>query len=774
MYSMFCAHYMRPLCDSVSSRIHPDDAHSFLHINRRASTSEGKFFSLFNPRKLSSKLNSILLLLLAILFPFLALSGCDRLSLLNPSKLETPPIIWEGKDFYEGDENIGSLSNEIIGMTAESSFNQETDWEEGIHYEVKGLPAGLRVEASAENFNRLKLSLLGQAHSHQIGEQSFSFIVNDKAFVEAEEEVDAEVKEAQTAYSFQIRFGDWISSLGAVELSLNTNALYEDPADRGNFSDENALKISILGGNFLDDIPNSYIVSNPPLGISADVDIKAKNFTMILSGQADHHTRDESTMMRLEVTSDMISPELRFIYQEPSPSKKADFQTNIHLHFGETFVPSIASIYIEPDTLWEASANDGTLNQSHFEVKLITTEKDDRLFYRLLRRNLNYDFIDLPQGFDYTVRTTSGDKSLLITLTGNALDHQKSLKNAQFRIKRSAFLSRFIYVDEQRAEPYVERTLRLVFGNLASKWGARQNPLNVYDPRTRRIWLIGGQANGLVRNDVWWSQDGMVWNRTTESARGIGRAGGTLSILNNRMWILGGEDGERGVNHSSLWSIIGLEWKIGSRVPWTKRRRHTATIFKNKIWIMGGFDRFTNPDARFFSKNDVWSSSDGIEWNQVTSRAKWVQRNGHTAVAFKDKIWIMGGKILTIAQSDVWSSVDGHIWNKTAETLWKARFHHTSVVFDNKIWVMGGNIDGRNDVNEFKNDVWSSADGRHWEVVSASAPWSPRENHASVVLNNRMWLMGGYDGSSELNDIWWSTDGRHWTEAEGLSYPTLD
>jgi hypothetical protein len=95
----------------------------------------------------------------------------------------------------------------------------------------------------------------------------------------------------------------------------------------------------------------------------------------------------------------------------------------------------------------------------------------------------------------------------------------------------------------------------------------------------------------------------------------------------------------------------------------------------------------------------------------------------------------------------------------TANASWSARSAYASVVFDNKIWVMGGYD------NSFRNDVWYSTDGVTWTQATANAGWSARYNHTSVVFDNKMWVIGGYDASGRRNDVWYSTDGVTWTQA---------
>ena len=55
------------------------------------------------------------------------------------------------------------------------------------------------------------------------------------------------------------------------------------------------------------------------------------------------------------------------------------------------------------------------------------------------------------------------------------------------------------------------------------------------------------------------------------------------------------------------------------------------------MWIIGGYGGGTT----FY--NDVWSSSDGSSWTKVTDNAGFSARYLHGAVAFKDRLWVIGG-----------------------------------------------------------------------------------------------------------------------------------
>jgi len=66
------------------------------------------------------------------------------------------------------------------------------------------------------------------------------------------------------------------------------------------------------------------------------------------------------------------------------------------------------------------------------------------------------------------------------------------------------------------------------------------------------------------------------------------------------------------------------------------------------------------------------------------------------------------------------------------------------------MWVIGG-YDG-----SLKNDVWYSIDGISWTQATASAAFSTRYSHSSLVYQSKMWVIGGYDGGGHENDVWYS------------------
>jgi hypothetical protein len=270
-------------------------------------------------------------------------------------------------------------------------------------------------------------------------------------------------------------------------------------------------------------------------------------------------------------------------------------------------------------------------------------------------------------------------------------------------------------------------------------WSARWGHTSVFF--NDKIWVLGGYDSGSLKNDVWFSPDGVEWMPATASAGWSQRYGHTSVVFDNKIWVLGGCDGSRFKN--DVWfSSDGIHWsQATASAGWTARWGHTSVVFDNKIWVMGGFD-----GGYYQDKNDVWYSLDGINWICMTDSAGWSRREEHSSVVFDNKLWVMGGGW---TNNDVWFSTDGAIWFQVTDSAgWSIRRSQTSVVFDNKIWVLGGGIVSPN------NDVWYSNNGMDWTQTTASSIWQARSEHASVVFNDRIWVLGG-----ELpyrNDVWYA------------------
>lgn len=209
------------------------------------------------------------------------------------------------------------------------------------------------------------------------------------------------------------------------------------------------------------------------------------------------------------------------------------------------------------------------------------------------------------------------------------------------------------------------------------------------------------------------------------------------------------------VGVSDLIYFIGFYGQIASPCP--------AMI------LLGGAD-YTNDT--YVVKNDIWKSYDGVNWtnispNNPSSTTKWLPRSGMSAVASPTDLYVLGGVAMididtTEMTNEVWSSSNGSAWLEHPNASWSPRMLHSTVYFNGNLWVMGGH--GGAGIYDYKNDVWKSVDGNTWQLVTESAPWSPRSDANLISYNGKMYLINGRGGPGiNYTDVWSSVDGINWT-----------
>jgi len=240
--------------------------------------------------------------------------------------------------------------------------------------------------------------------------------------------------------------------------------------------------------------------------------------------------------------------------------------------------------------------------------------------------------------------------------------------------------------------------------------------------------------------------------------------------------------------------------KVTGDAQWSNRLDHAAVAYKNKLWVFGGYNPGQMKGDTYYE--DVWSSTNGKNWDLVQSNAPWKGRRGHTVTVFDDgtgeAMFLIGGFSVDEAtgyrqyNNDVWKSTDGASWElikegtyPTLDSLydWFPRMNHAVVVANNDgkkyLYLIGGStmIEGLGARYSMKyfNDVWRSSDGIHWEDMH-SEDYGIRSGHAATVdpATGTIYVQGGMYGmifvgtdnqSQPLPNwhwLWSSKDGKHW------------
>ena len=340
-----------------------------------------------------------------------------------------------------------------------------------------------------------------------------------------------------------------------------------------------------------------------------------------------------------------------------------------------------------------------------------------------------------------------------------------------------------------------------------------------------RIYVLGGDYyDEDIYNDVWSSVDGRTWRLETNSANWSKRANHqavvfppeaevaapplVLSASEARTGIVGYKDvllsftanggalpytysiiasndsgyfdivdsGELSALDDAVAGIYTLSIVLRDSEHQSATAAVTVTLQDiqegaSRIFVLGGAD-----DVYGTGLNDVWSATDNEAWSLETATAGWSRREEHQALSHNGRLYVLGGGVSVyyenpILKNDVWSSTDGKTWmQETADADWSARSSHQALSHNGRLYVLGGarGENERGNVGEYKNDVWSSADGKNWSRETIAADWSARSGHQALSHKGRIYVLGGFNGvAGKLNDVWSSADGKNWSLETG-------
>ena len=301
------------------------------------------------------------------------------------------------------------------------------------------------------------------------------------------------------------------------------------------------------------------------------------------------------------------------------------------------------------------------------------------------------------------------------------------------------------------------------------------------------MWLIGGwnpmdkltnPIHSNCNNEVWSSGDGRSWTLVKPNshlddgfdptADWEARHTAGYVVHQDKMWIVGG-DPLLGHYQYDVWnSADGRRWTWVNRdrpVSWGPRALHYTVAFQGRIWVMGGqtVPQFAHADELSYA--DIWTTTDGVDWQQVIPEDPfWTPRGmiGGGAL-FKDRIWLLGGGLYDTparprrsCYNAVWSTTDGVHWEcHNEDPAFPARQYHDVAVFDDKLWVLEGcswrdPVKGEASGLVNRNDVWYSADGVNWHEVP-DTPWKIRHAASVFVFQDALWMAAG---NSMDREVW--------------------
>jgi hypothetical protein len=218
-----------------------------------------------------------------------------------------------------------------------------------------------------------------------------------------------------------------------------------------------------------------------------------------------------------------------------------------------------------------------------------------------------------------------------------------------------------------------------------------------------RLYLLGGWADGRLptaraSSNVWWTSDGLNWALATAQPGWSPRLGAAAIQFRDRIWLLGGvEDYHRaGPDQlkNDVWnSEDGVVWtRVLEGAPWSPRAFSAIAVFDDHLYLMGGG---SYRETRL-QLTDVWRSRDGLRWERVRGHPAWSGRIWHSAVVVNGALYLMEGwrDDPPTNLDEVWRTRDGERW-ELLPLCPGARIPHASraVAAGSRIYQFGGATD---------------------------------------------------------------------------------
>ncbi|XP_071445970.1 uncharacterized protein [Hetaerina americana] len=204
------------------------------------------------------------------------------------------------------------------------------------------------------------------------------------------------------------------------------------------------------------------------------------------------------------------------------------------------------------------------------------------------------------------------------------------------------------------------------------------------------------------------------------------------------------------------------------------RSKHSATLVGGHVYLLGG--RNGNIPLKDFWRYSLADS----RWEQLKPTGECPPcLQEHSAVAFRDAIYVFGGELGFSAgtETPLWVyQIKANSWRKIRSqkgvSVPRGRRGHTALVHRGAMLLYGGYQDLRGSCSElwvfdFETESW------HLQGGGGSGDRPPaRHKHSAILHEECMWIYGGMTDLQERGDFWrWDTHSKTWTNIRSRPNP---
>ena len=240
------------------------------------------------------------------------------------------------------------------------------------------------------------------------------------------------------------------------------------------------------------------------------------------------------------------------------------------------------------------------------------------------------------------------------------------------------------------------------------------------------------------------------WQELTGNAQFIGRQFSQSVFYNNLIWLLTGSYPPTGTPFylNDVWySTDGVDWTAATQnANWTPRDDGLSLVYNNKLWVISGTTGL-GQGSRSYQTADVWYSTDGVDWTAATQNAEFGKQYSIIGTIFNGYMWVI------TTSNGTWYSADGIAWTKSS-TFQANKYDGGAVVAYGEYMYCSSS-----------GTIYRSSDGITWTSIKTGTPFGHYAGMGMIIYKGAMWVIG-----SNINGVWSSFDGITWTQYNNSSF----
>ncbi|HPS30990.1 MAG TPA: hypothetical protein PLZ43_12090 [bacterium] len=210
-----------------------------------------------------------------------------------------------------------------------------------------------------------------------------------------------------------------------------------------------------------------------------------------------------------------------------------------------------------------------------------------------------------------------------------------------------------------------------------------------------KLWVIGGRdGNGTELTDVWFTSNGTDWETDVVPEGGL-LAGSNAAVISNgtKLFVFGTAPY---FGTPSAYSRDSTGWTVLPTPSYGGDGSFGYAFLNGTMYLAGGID-----SAQTATTNSIYYTADGEKWDVATGA--FTARAFAPMININNTLYLIGGNNLTTRLNDVWTSTDGlNFVQVTGETGFTARSSHAAAASDSKLCIIGGTMVD----NSYSSDVW--------------------------------------------------------------------